>query len=224
MKRRVLLRAATAGAAGLLAGCLDGEGNPDGAGTADSDGSPSPTDEATPLGTGGDATDEGADSTDAETDDEGTAEPTDDEGSTGDGTSGEESGQGEATPTDEDDGSSSGSGSAGSNAIVDRSFEVGGAKCGQGEQRADVTRGEARVDVDGTSRGRNGCYTAELADATYDDGADELTITVRAYEDGDGQYCQQCIVDIDYRASVEFEDGTPATVRVLHDGEQVTTA
>lgn len=59
---------------------------------------------------------------------------------------------------------------------------------------------------------------------TYDDGADELTVAVRAYEDGDGEYCQQCIVDVDYRASVEFEDDTPRTVRVLHDGEQVTTA
>lgn len=229
MKRRVLLQAATAGAAGLLAGCLDG-GTPDGSGTPTDDGSPTSTDDDTAGGTGGDATGNATDSTDAETDGEGTAEPTDDDsgdstddGSTGDGTSDEGTGQGEDTPTDTDDGSSSGSGSGGSSSVVDRSFEVGGAECGQGEQQAEVTRGEARVDVDGTIRGRNGCYTAELEDVTYDDRADELTIAVRASE-GDGEYCQQCIVDIDYRASVEFEDGTPGTVRVRHDGEQVTTA
>jgi hypothetical protein len=46
---------------------------------------------------------------------------------------------------------------------------------------------------------------------------------VRAYEDADEEGCAQCIVDVDYRATVEFEDGTPDEVHVYHDGERVTT-
>lgn len=110
----------------------------------------------------------------------------------------------------------------GSNAVVDHSFEVGGSEYGTGEHRTDVGRGEDSVD--GTIRGRNGCYTAALDDVTYDDSADELTVAVHAYEDGDAEYCQECIVDVHYRATVDFEDGAPGTVRVLHDGERVATA
>ena len=105
-----------------------------------------------------------------------------------------------------------------------RSFEVVSSECGQGENRADVSRSDDRVDVDGTIGGSNGCYTAELQDATYDDGADELTVAVRSYDDSDGgEVCQDCIVDVDYRASVEFRDGTPGEVTVVHDGDHVTT-
>lgn len=198
MHRRTLLRTTAVGATGLLAGCLDGEEPSGRTGTPGTDG-------ASPTGTGSDGSHEGT----------ATGTPTDD----GAGTPTETD---DRTPTGTDRGTATDDGS-GSNAMVGRSFEVVGTECGQGANRADVSRGDDRVDVDGTISGRNGCYTAELEQATYDDGADELTVAVRSYDDSDGGYCQQCIVDVEYRASFEFRDGTPDEVTVVHDGDHVRT-
>lgn len=206
MYRRTLLCASAVGATGLLAGCLDGEEPSERTGTSGNDESTPRTDEASPTTT--------------------------DDGSAGEGTATDSPTDGGAeTPTETDDDTPTGAAEAtetpdgsGSNEMVDRTFEVVGTQCGRGANRADVSRGDDRVDVDGTIGGRNGCYTADRERATYDDGTDELTVAVRSYDDSDGGYCQQCIVDVDYRAAFEFEDGTPGTVRVLHDGEQVTTA
>ena len=211
MYRRALLRASAA-AGTLLAGCLEarddvGAGGPgDGSPTGSDERSPSETADDGSAGTGGNdgtATDESTDDGASETD-------------TGTATE-------EDTPTGTDGATETPDGSGGSNEVVGQSFRVVDSACGQGANRAEVSRGEDRVDVDGTISGRNGCYTAELEAATYDDGADELTVAVRSYDDSDGGYCQQCIVDIDYRASVEFREGTPETVTVVHNGDQVTT-
>jgi hypothetical protein len=211
VKRRTLLQA-TVAAGGLLAGCLEGEEDPD------AGGSPTATDGGSPTGSEGGSGDDGGAG--------GDGEATDDE-STGTGTSddeGEETPEGtDDSPTETDEPTETPGESEGSNAMVERSFEVGGVECGQGANRADVSRGGDSVDVDGTIRGRNGCYTAELEAATYDDGADELTVAVRSYDDSDGEYCQQCLVDVDYRASFEFEDGTPGEVTVVHNGDRVTS-
>lgn len=211
MHRRALLRASAAAGA-LLAGCLEaredaGTGGP-------GDGSPTGTDERSPNET----VDNGSDGADGN---EGTAT----DGSTDDGASETETGTAteEDTPTGTEGATETPDDSGSSNEVVGQSFEVVDSACGQGANRAEVARGEDRVDVDGTISGRNGCYTAELEAATYDDGADELTVAVRSYDDSDGGYCQQCIVDIDYRASVEFRDGTPETVTVVHNGDHVTT-
>lgn len=192
----------------MLAGCLEAgeDGGP-------GDASPTGTAERSPTGTEGD----GSDGTGG-TDGTATNDPTDD------GASETETGTGEDTPTETETTTETPEDSGGSNAVVNRSFEVVSSECGQGANRADVARSDDRVDVDGTISGSNGCYTAELEDATYDDGADELTVAVRSYDDSDeGEVCQECIVDIDYRASVEFRDGTPGEVTVVHNGEQVMT-
>ena len=208
MDRRALLRASAAAGA-LLAGCLKAGDDPGDPGTAGGGGSPTGTADRTPTGTeGGGSGGDGADGDDGAT----TDESTDTESATGDD-----------TPSETDGATETPDGSDGSNEMADQSFEVGGTECGQGANRAAVSRGDDRVDVDGTIGGRNGCYTAELEDATYDDESDELTVAVHAYEDSDGGYCQQCIVDVDYRASFEFRDGTPDEVTVVHDGERVTT-
>lgn len=190
MKRRVLLRVAAAGGAGLLAGCVGGE---DGTGATDSptrSPTDSPTDSPTASPTADDATDSpGDDPTDSPTE-RPTSTP-------------------ESTP--------------GSRELTDRSFEVRDRSCGDGTNRASVDRGDDRVVVDGTIDGRNGCYTAELERARYDDGADELTVDVRSYESDESDMCTQCITDIDYRATFEFDRGTPDTVTVRHDGERVTS-
>lgn len=203
MDRRSLLRAAAAAGAGL-AGCLEAGDDPGEAG-GPGDGSPTGTAGRSPTGTESGGSDGGGG---------------DDGSATDDGASG----TGEDTQTETDGATETPDGSGGSNEVVGRSFEAAGSECGQGANRADVTRGDDRVNVDGTISGRNGCYTAELEDATYDEGADELTVAVRSYDDSDeGEACQQCIVDVDYRASVEFRDGTPESVTVVHNGDRVTT-
>lgn len=223
MKRRALLQA-TAAAGVLLGGCIEGTDDPGGTGTATGDGSPTPTDVASPTGTeGGASGDDDGSGDDGEATDDGATE-TDAEGTDDGGPTETDTTSDEETPTGTDEGTATDDGGSGSNEIVDRSFDEGGSECGEGTDRAEVTRGDDRVDVAGTISGRNSCYTAELAEATYDDEADELTVAVRSYEDSDGGYCQQCIVDIDYRAAVEFRDGTPGEVTVVHNDEHVTTA
>jgi len=72
--------------------------------------------------------------------------------------------------------------------------------------------------VDGTVWGSNGCQTAELAPVNYNSEAGELTVSVRTVEDSEaGDVCTTGIVEIDYTATVECENGTPETVVVTHD-------
>jgi len=72
-----------------------------------------------------------------------------------------------------------------------------------------------QVVVDGTIWGSNGCKTADLTDISYDTSADELSLSVGTME-------------INYRATVTFENGLPGTVSVSHDSgdglNPVTTA
>lgn len=205
MRRRGLLRAAAVTGAGLLAGCTD-----DGGGAAPASPTGSPT--ATP--TEPEPTTEQTPTRDTSTEPTPTDEPTPTEPTT-------ESTPTESTPTEEP--TSTETSTSGSRELTDRSFEVVDSSCGEGANRAVVERSTDRVDVDGVIDGRNGCYTAELDRAVYDDEADELTVDVRAFEEGDGA-CMQCIVDVDYRATFRFDRGTPDTVTVRHDGEQVTSA
>lgn len=170
----------------------------------------------------------------------GCADTDPDPGGPGDGSTDSPTGSPTDSPTDSPTGTDDGSGNSptdsptesptpteepgsGSRRVTGRSFEVRDNSCGQGEDSATVERGDDRVVVDGTISGRNSCYTAELKEARYDEGADELTVAVRSYEDrADDEACMECIVDIDYRATVEFEGGTPGEVTVRHNGERVS--
>lgn len=108
--------------------------------------------------------------------------------------------------------------------LTGQSFEVREKGCGTGTDRATIGRDAPTVTVAGVVSGSNGCYTAELQRARYDADADELRADVRSFDPGDEAACTQCIVDIDYRASFEFEGGLPGTVIVSHNGERVATA
>lgn len=105
---------------------------------------------------------------------------------------------------------------------TDQSFEVLERRCGRGENQAEVEHGNERVVVGGTIRGNNTCYTAELERADYDADADTLTVDVHSYENNGGDFCGMCLLDIEYRATVEFDGGAPNDVVVNHNGEQVT--
>ena len=105
--------------------------------------------------------------------------------------------------------------------VAHRSFEVTGRECGAGEGSASATLDAPRVVVEGTAVGPNGCATARLDAATYDPERDTLTVSVSVYQPDDAEICTQCLTDVDYRACVRFEGGTPGSVRVVHDGAVV---
>jgi hypothetical protein len=110
--------------------------------------------------------------------------------------------------------------------MTDESFTVVQTSSGQERDEASVTVDGATVTIEGTIWGADGCTTAELADASYDVSADELTVAVATTQrTGTGtDACTQAIVEIDYRATVTFENGLPGTVVVTHDrGDGVQT-
>ncbi len=104
-------------------------------------------------------------------------------------------------------------------AITDTAFEIRDQGCGNGSQRATVQtdESESRVVVEGAATAPNACYTAELADATYDAEADALSVAVRTFEREDAEVCAQCLTTIEYTATVSFEGGLPGRVSVRHD-------
>lgn len=115
-------------------------------------------------------------------------------------------------------------------AVTGRSFSVGGVDCGQQRDGASVSwdRPDSTVTVTGTIWGRDTCSTAELAGVSLED--DTLTVTVRATRRasaGETTACGQCIVEIDYEATVSFDRGLPGEVVVVHqhgdDTERVVT-
>lgn len=219
-----MLSVTAGGVATLLSGCLNVASDPESGVSTGGDTSPTATEttgDADPAPTDGRGDSGDGTSTREETS-TGTDEAPDD---SGDGSTGRESpeetdestaeGTDEPTPTESE--------TSGSDGIVGRSFEVTEASCGTGDQQAAVDRDADRVVVDGTIGGRNGCYTAELDRASYDERTDELTVAIRSVAGGDGGPCLQCIVDVDYRAAVELAGDAPGTVRVFHDGSRVRT-
>lgn len=94
-----------------------------------------------------------------------------------------------------------------------------------GEPTAEVTfdtEAEA-VRVTGTIEGANGCKTAALKSATYDDATDEVSLLVHTVdrEGTEGKACTESLVYIDYEATVQFAGGTPANASVSHNGREM---
>ncbi|MFB6157761.1 MAG: hypothetical protein ABEJ34_07970 [Haloferacaceae archaeon] len=101
-------------------------------------------------------------------------------------------------------------------ALVDADLRVLEAECGrQVAADASVDPDAPSVTVDGTVRGADLCHTARLRGATYDPGADLLTVHVVAVSET-GTPCGQCIAEIDYTATCAFAGGLPGRVRVVH--------
>ena len=101
-------------------------------------------------------------------------------------------------------------------ALTDSEFEVTSTQGGTETDSATVAVNGHDVVVEGTTWGRNGCRTAELDSVNYD--GDTLTVAVATTRRDDaGDACTQGIVELSYRATVEFENGLPGTVVVTHD-------
>ncbi|WP_224332801.1 hypothetical protein [Haloprofundus halobius] len=101
--------------------------------------------------------------------------------------------------------------------IADRAFERTG-DCDRAGS-ATVSRDGDTVVVEGCIRGRNGCSEAVLDSAEYDPSDDRLSVVVATEEERDeDEACTQALVSRGYELRVVFEDGTPGTVDVVHDG------
>jgi len=102
--------------------------------------------------------------------------------------------------------------------MTDSTFTVLRTESGTETDDATVSFDGATVTVEGTIWGRDGCKTAELASADYDGEADELTVAVATTNrENAGDVCTQALVEIGYRATVEFDSGVPASVVVTHN-------
>lgn len=123
--------------------------------------------------------------------------------------------------TESTDSPSSDDGSNGASAIGETSFEVLGTP-NVAEETATVTFDDGTVTVSGMIMGNNACYTARLDDTTIEDGT--LVVSVESYEDAaEDEGCATVVIFIEYEAIVEMQGALPASVRVEHNGEQVTS-
>ncbi|MFC6975159.1 hypothetical protein ACFQL1_11640 [Halomicroarcula sp. GCM10025709] len=98
-------------------------------------------------------------------------------------------------------------------------FSLRGRTDGQQRDTASVSNDASTVTVTGTIWGRNGCRTAQLSSATYDQETGELTVAVETVDrtDETAVACTQAIVEIRYRVVVSMSRGLPETVVVTHD-------
>lgn len=101
-------------------------------------------------------------------------------------------------------------------AATDLSVEEG--TCGM-DNGASVALDGEQVQIEGTVRTPDPGYDLELADASYDAEGDELAVSVRATE-GD-LVGVQCVGEVPYEATVDFEYDLPGEVVVVHEsGEE----
>jgi len=103
-------------------------------------------------------------------------------------------------------------------AIADERFELLGVACGEPTSEASVAfaDGGSSVVVTGTVPGSNDCYRARLADASYDAETRTLDVTVASMAKEGAQACAQCIVEIEYEATVSVSGDGPERVTVTH--------
>lgn len=105
---------------------------------------------------------------------------------------------------------------------TDHSFRVVDVSCRSDPGDATVTFDSNEVTVRGRVEAPNGCYTAELQRVGMD--GDTLTLAVVSKRREDAEGCIQCLVAVEYEATVAFDDDLPATVVVTHDGSEVARA
>ncbi|MFT4883194.1 MAG: hypothetical protein ACI8U4_000695 [Natronomonas sp.] len=105
--------------------------------------------------------------------------------------------------------------------LVGQSFEVERVECGSDFGGHDVTTEDGTVTVEGVLDGNNSCYTAELVRGEYVREEDTLYVEVESVDDSEEEeMCSTCIVEIEYVATFEFENGEPGSVRVDQRGQQ----
>lgn len=103
--------------------------------------------------------------------------------------------------------------------IVDYTFGVRHVECDHPESDYDVSRSDGQVSVIGSLRGSTTCGTASLDGIEYDADADELGLVVRSHVEEIEGGCGDCIVEIEYEATVSFDYGEPGAVNVEYTGD-----
>lgn len=112
--------------------------------------------------------------------------------------------------------------------LVDSSFTVTNVGPGVETNDTDISfeRDSNVVVVTGTIPGSDGCKTAKLDSAAYDDATDTLTVSVVTTdrEGTEDKACTQSIIEIDYEARFTFEGGLPTVASISHDGQGIASA
>lgn len=126
-------------------------------------------------------------------------------------------------PTDDTESPTPDDGTATPTGVTGQSLTVTASDCGAQTDDAAVAFDGETVTVTGTIWGNDACYTAVLADVTYDEPA--LTAVVAAEDDAaTDEMCAQCITEIDYEAEITILGGLPDSVTVVHrHGDSETT-
>lgn len=142
-------------------------------------------------------------------------------GCTANGT-GDDTGTETDSPTDPPSPSPSPSPSPDPGTIASTSFTVTRNECGTGQNSAEGRVDGSTVTVTGVIDGSDTCHTARLDDAAVDEDG-TLSVAVASYvpTEKEDAMCGECIVDIAYEATVEFDGEPPNQAVVTHDGEQV---
>ena len=214
MNRRTFLKRSAALAVPVLAGCLESGpgGDPNGGSSTRSRAGSTRTPRETPTATDAQSGTDAPRETDSpsETDaPEGAGDPTGTPEETDTPTDPDDPATEEPTETDTPD-------SEGSNEsrLAARTLEVTTARARRAADPTIEFDGDAVV-VEGTITGNDHCYTAELDDVSHHDG--ELDVLVSAVDEGGDEACAQEVIEIEYRATFEFEGSLPAAVVVRHD-------
>ncbi|WP_338727211.1 twin-arginine translocation signal domain-containing protein [Haladaptatus sp. DJG-WS-42] len=102
--------------------------------------------------------------------------------------------------------------------LTNTSFTVLSKDCGSEVSEASVSHqpDQSQVQVSGIIFGPSACYTGTLESATYDGESDTLSVHVVTEQPDEDAMCAQCIQEIQYEASIGFENGLPETVVVTH--------
>lgn len=103
--------------------------------------------------------------------------------------------------------------------LVDSSFEVVSAECGAGETQSSASFESNSIHVSGTIDGANTCYTATLDRVRCEE--ETVTVSVQSYESENDDICSMCVTDIEYEATLDFENDLPQRIVVVHDGSDV---
>jgi hypothetical protein len=104
--------------------------------------------------------------------------------------------------------------------VADSALSVGRGECGESHSATVAFDGES-VAVDGEVRTPTPQSDLELANATFDADADALTVRVRDAGSG-SEVGTQCVGEVPYEATVEFDHALPAAVAVVHESMDET--
>lgn len=93
--------------------------------------------------------------------------------------------------------------------IEDVEFEVTEVACGAAASRYEVVVEGQTVRISGTVPGRDGCWTAVLESVRHLETEDVVVVRVDARRDPEAGACIQCLVDVEYEATLTFADRVP---------------